>query len=207
MKNDKFTRKNRVVIDIRELNAIIVVDVYLMSTQTNIIVAITRCLYIFVINVLRYFYQWAVKFDDRHKLTIIFHREQKQFNVCVMNFKNSSSYIQRQTNLMLKDLREFVKVYMNDIIIFSKIFDEHLNHLRRIFQRLQNYNVTLNSKKIFLEYSSIMILKQVINVLDFITIKEKFVAIANLIFSLILKILKIYLNLIDYLRVYVSWYV
>jgi hypothetical protein len=126
MKNDKFTRKDRVVIDIRELNAIILVNAYFMSTQTNIIVAMTKCLYIFVVNVLKYFYQWAVKFDDRHKLTIISHREQEQFNVCVMSFKNFSSYVQRQTNLMLKDLREFVRAYMNDIIIFFKILDEHL---------------------------------------------------------------------------------
>jgi uncharacterized protein (UPF0333 family) len=81
MKNDKSTRKERAVIDIRRLNAIIVTDAYFMSAQTNIIVAVTKCLYIFVINVLRYFYQWAVKFDDRHKLTIISHRKQEQFNV------------------------------------------------------------------------------------------------------------------------------
>ncbi len=95
MKDDKLTRKDRAIIDIKELNAIIMIDVYFMSAQTNIIVAIAECLYIFVMNVLKYFYQWTVKFDDRHKLTIIFHRKQKQFNVCVMNYKNSSSYVQR----------------------------------------------------------------------------------------------------------------
>jgi uncharacterized protein involved in tolerance to divalent cations len=206
MKDDKFVRKERVVIDIRKLNVIIVTNVYSMFTQTNITAAITECHYISVINVLRYFYQWTIKFENRHKLTIISHKEQNQFNVCVMSFKNSSFYVQRQTNLMLKNLREFVKIYMNDIFIFFKTFDEHLNHLRQIFKRLKNYNVILNSKKIFFEYSSIVFLKQVMNAFDLITTKKKFVAIANLIFSFILKELKIYLKFIDYLRVYVSWY-
>jgi hypothetical protein len=136
MKNGKSTRKDRAVVDIRGLNAIIVTDAYLMSAQTDITVAVTGCLYISVVNALEYFYQWAVKFDDRHKLTVISHREQKQFNVCVMGYKNSSSYVQRQTDLMLKNLRDFVRAYMNDIVIFSKTLDDHLLHLREVFQRL-----------------------------------------------------------------------
>ncbi len=120
-----------------------------------------------------------------------------------MSFENSSFYVQRQTNLMLKDFRSFVRAYINDIMIFFKILDEHLNHLRQIFKRLQNYNVTLNSKKVFLEYSSIVLFEQIINALDLITTKEKLVAIANLIFSLTLKELKKYLKLTEYLRVYV----
>ncbi len=157
-------------------------------------------------NALRYFYQWTIKFDDRHKLIIISHRDQKQFNVCVISYKNSSSYVQRQTNLMLKNLRVFVKAYMNDIIIFFKILNDHFVHLRKIFQRLWHYNVALNSKKIFLRYLFIILLRQIINALRLITAKEKLVAIVNLVFSLTLKKLKKYLRLTEYLRVYVFWY-
>jgi hypothetical protein len=206
MKDDKFTRKDRAIIDIRKLNAIIVIDVYFMSVQTNIIVAVAECLYIFVMNVLEYFYQWAVKFDDRHKLTIISHKEQKQFNVCVMKYKNFLFYVQLQTNLMLKNLRNFVRAYMNDIIIFFKTLNDHLLHLRKIFQRLWHYNVVLNSKKVFLNYSFIMLLKQIIDVFDLIIAEEKLATIINLTFSISLKELKTYLNLNEYLRVYVSWY-
>jgi hypothetical protein len=133
MKDDKFVRKERAVIDIREFNAIIVSNVYFMSAQTEIMIAVTECQYISIVNVLKYFYQWAVKFDDRHKLTMISHRDQKQFNVCVMSYKNSSSYVQRQTNLMLKNLRDFVRAYMNDIVIFFKTLNDHLLHLKKIF--------------------------------------------------------------------------
>ncbi len=57
MKDDKTVRKERVVINIRELNAIIIFDAYFMSAQTNIIVAVAECQYISVMNALRYFYQ------------------------------------------------------------------------------------------------------------------------------------------------------
>jgi hypothetical protein len=192
MKDDKFVRKKWAVINIRELNAIIVSDAYLMSAQTEIIAAVAQCQYISIINVLEYFYQWAIKFDDRHKFTIISHRDEKQFNVYVMNYKNSSSYVQRQTNLMLKNLRNFVRTYMNDIIIFFKTLNDHLLHLREIFQRLWYYNVVLNLKKAFLKYSFIILLNQIIDVLKLIIAEKKLVAIANLIFSLILKELKFF---------------
>ena len=42
---------------------------------------------------------------------------------------------------------EFVIVYLDDVLIFSKSELDHLEHLRVVFQRLQDYNVTLNGKK------------------------------------------------------------
>lgn len=57
MKDEKLIGKKRVVMNLRDFNVIIVSDVYLMSTQTNIIVAVTECQYISIINVLEYFYK------------------------------------------------------------------------------------------------------------------------------------------------------
>jgi hypothetical protein len=75
-----------------------------------------------------------------------------------------------------------------------------------MFQRLWHYNVALNLKKAFLKYSSIILLNQKMNVFDLIIAEKKLTIIINLTFSIILKKLKKYLNLIEYFRVYVSWY-
>jgi hypothetical protein len=107
---------------------------------------------------------------------------------------------------MLKNLREFVKAYMNDIMIFFKTLNDHFTHLRAVFERLWHYNVALNLKKVFLDYSSIVLFEQMINALNLITAKEKLATIANFAFSIILKKLKTYLELTSYMRMYVSWY-
>ena len=65
---------------------------------------------------------------------MILYKKQKQFNVTLMSFKNSSSYMQRQTNQILRFYQKNLKVYMNDIIIFFKILDEYVKHLRQIFR-------------------------------------------------------------------------
>ena len=41
----------------------------------------------------------------------------------------------------------FVIVYLDDLLVFSKTEEEHLQHLRIVFQRLEEYDVTLNGKK------------------------------------------------------------
>jgi hypothetical protein len=205
-KDEKSIRKERVVIDIKELNVITLSDAYLMSVQIDIIVVVANCNFISIIDAVEYFDQWAIKFENRHKLIVISHREQKQFNVCVMSYKNSFVYVQRQTNFMLSDLRNFVKAYIDDIVIFFKTLEEHLHHLSLLFNHLFNYNVILNSKKVFLNYSFIILLDQMIDAFDLIIVEKKLIIIVNLIFLYTLKKLKIYVDLIDHLRIYVFWY-
>ena len=47
---------------------------------------------------------------------------------------------------------------MNDIIIFFKILDEYVKHLRQIFQLFQQKRVNLIFIKSFLNYSLIILL-------------------------------------------------
>ena len=95
-------RKNRVVVNVRDLNAITQLNAYSVSLQSNIIQAISDCFFISVINCFEFFYQWRVHSTKRHKLTIMTHREQKSFNVIIMRFRNSSTYVQRQIDRILR---------------------------------------------------------------------------------------------------------
>ena len=49
------------------------------------------------------------------------HRNQKSFNVVVMKYKNSLVYVQRQIDRLFRAYRKFVKTYVDDIVIFSRI--------------------------------------------------------------------------------------
>ena len=138
--------------NIRELNKIIISNAYFMSIQIDITAVVADCKYISVIDAMKYFHQWKIKLENRYKQTIILHKNQKQFNVIVMKFKNSFVYVQRQTDLFLKNMRKFAKIFIDDIIIFSRIRKKHLKHLKTIFERLFFYNVIFNSAKIFLDF-------------------------------------------------------
>ena len=88
-------RKKRVVINIRGFNKITVTNFYPMPLQSDIIFIITGCQYISVFDVTGFFHQWLIRVIDRHEFIVVSHRNQKQFNVAIMGFKNSPPYIQK----------------------------------------------------------------------------------------------------------------
>ena len=51
-------------------------------------------------------------------------------------------------NQVLKTyLRKFVLVFFDDILIFSKSMEEHLDHLRRVLELLKKHSLCINLKK------------------------------------------------------------
>ncbi len=109
-------------------------------------------------------------------------------------------------NELLRDMREFCRTYIDDIMIFSRFLEKHLRHLSRVFQLLKILNICLNSNKTYLTYSIIALLEQKIDNLSMITVENKLKAIVNLQFSRILKNLETYLKMTNHLRNYISFY-
>ena len=124
-----------------------------------------------------------------------------------MSYRNSLIYVQRIINKILRSYRHFYRAYIDNIVIFSTSLNEHLSHLRFVFSTFEKMNIHLSPQKSFLDYSFVQLLNQKIDVLELITAKEKFIVIINFFFSRILVQLKKYLDLIEYLRQYITYYV
>ena len=149
--NESSIRKNKVIINIRKLNKIIKSNIYFISLQTNVIILIVECFYISVFDATNFFHQWLIQIANRYKFIVMSHRDQKQFNVAVMNFKNSSIYVQRKINVILRVYRVFVKIYVNDIVMFNKILKKYLFHLRQIFELLNFFDIRFFFQKFLFE--------------------------------------------------------
>ena len=202
----KDEKKERVIVDIRKFNAITQSNAYSLFLQSDIIQLIASCSYIIIINAASFFYQWRVHSDDRHKFIVINHRKQKSFNVTVIKYKNSSAYVQRQIDRVLRKHKKYSRAYVDDIIIFSKTLKKHLRHLIEVFDTLNVNNIFIKSTKTFIEYFIVNLLNQKINSFDLIIAEDKLKVISLLKFPRILQQLKTYLKLISYLREYVSFY-
>ena len=200
-------KKNRVVIDIKTLNAIFLSDVYSLSLQSEIIQTVHDCTFISIVNCISFFYQWRVHSDDRHRLIVITHREQKTFNVVVMNYRNSPVYVQRQIDRILRFCRHFARAYIDDIVIFFRFLEKQISHLKCIFKFMTRNNISVNSLKTFLNFSFVTLLKQHVNSLNLSTNKKKIKAVTTLTFSKTLSDFETYLDLIDWFRNYIEGYV
>ena len=146
---------------------------------------------------------------NRFKLTIIFYRNNEYFNIIVIKFKKTSIYVQRKIDqlLWIYDLLKFIRVYVDNVIIFNKTLKKYLKHLIIVFALFFRLRIILKLFKAYIDYFSITLLKQYIIALKLITISKKLKTIFKLRFSHILKKLKHSLNLIDWLSNYVKRYI
>lgn len=199
-------RKGRVVVDIRGLNKISMFDAYPMTQQSDLLSAVIGCPYISVMDAASFFHQWLVRLADRHKLTVVSHRGSEQWNVAVMGYRNSTAYVQRQIDGLLRKYKHFARAYVDDVVVFSQSLEEHLRHLNQIFALFAEMNIVLKPAKTFLGYPSVSLLGQKVDSLGMTTTQEKLEAILSLRFPQTFKHLEAYLGKTGYLRQYVSYY-
>ena len=60
---------------------------------------------------------------------------------------NAPATFQRTMNLILSDLRDFCLVYIDDIVVFSRNLQEHLQHLCTVLQRLREQKLFAKRSK------------------------------------------------------------
>ena len=200
------SRKGCVVVNIQALNKITMPDTYPIPSQADILAAVQDSSHIFTVNCSSFFYQWRVKPQHHHWLTVSSHQGQETFNVAVMRYSNSSVYIQQMIDRILRPHRAYARVYVDDIVIYSNGIDRHLEHLQTIFATLARYNICLSPGKSFLGYPSVQLLRQWVNTFDLTTAEDKLSAITQLHFPHTLSALEKYLRLTGYLHQYIPRY-
>lgn len=89
---------------------------------------------------------------------------------------------------------------LDDIVIFSASFEEHVAHLHRLFSFFQSIGMRLNPKKSYLGNPSVQLLGQRVTGLGLTTSEEKIAAIAKLTFPATLKALETYLGMTGWLQ-------
>src|SRR5688572_27563062 len=71
-----------------------------------------------------------------------------KFLVMLFGVKNAPATFQYLMYLVLGDYyHKFVFVYLNDIIIFSKTLEKHIQHVRLVFQALRKADLKIKPSK------------------------------------------------------------
>ena len=81
---------------------------------------------------------------------------------------------------ILSPCRHFTLVYIDDIVILSKTFDDHIKHLNQVLSILAHHNFKLNPPKCFVLHRQIDYLSHTISQLGVKPNKKKISAIMNL---------------------------
>ena len=138
----------RFCIDFRKLNKVMEKDAYPLPNIELVLRKFDGCNYFSKIDFTSGFFQIKIDENDRKYTAFSTRRGKFQFKVLPQGFINSSSIFQRTMNLILSGLSwEYLLVYVDDILVFSKTFDDHLAHLRNLFTKLREYKLTVKISK------------------------------------------------------------
>ena len=70
-----------------------------------------------------------------------------QFHVMPFGLQGAPATFQRMMDVILDDVGEFAAVYLDDVVIHSTSWDDHVRHLREILGRLGKVGLTVKPKK------------------------------------------------------------
>ena len=131
----------RFCIDVRGLNAVTKTDLYL-----------GRAKFFSTLDLAAGYWQVQVHPDSVEKTAFITHQGLYEFAVMPFGLKNAPAVFQRLMQRVLMGLNPvdgpgFVSVYLDDILVFSETFEEHLEHLRQVIERLSGAGLKLKPSK------------------------------------------------------------
>jgi hypothetical protein len=88
-----------------------------------------------------------------------------------MEFKNSPAYVQRRMDILLREY-PLARAYIDDVVVASKTLDEHVQHLRTLFQFFSSIGISIKPTKAFIGCPFIRLLGQHVDSLGLSTARE-----------------------------------
>ncbi|XP_055584860.1 uncharacterized protein LOC129737726 [Uranotaenia lowii] len=138
----------RVCLDARHLNSIMVNEGYPIPQISAIINNLGGCSYISSIDLKDAFWQMPLQQKSRPLTAFtVPSRGHYQFKVVPFGICTASQGLARLMTHLFADMEPFVFHYLDDIIICSKTFDEHVAVLQEVATRLRQANLTISPEK------------------------------------------------------------
>src|ERR1051325_7732051 len=94
------------------------------------------------------FWQIAMAEKDKEKTAFVTLYGTYEYNVMPFGLNTAPSTFQGLMNKILwKYIGHSVWVYLDDVVIYSRTFEEHLIHLKQVFEQLESASLLLNIEK------------------------------------------------------------
>ena len=138
----------RFAIDYRKLNDATVGDAGPLPSISEIFDSLGGASVFSVLDLKSGYHQVEMDEDSIPKTAFVTHKGQYAFRRMPFGLKNAPAAFQRMMNKAFQPLLGVcVLIYLDDIVIFSKNKQEHKEHLRKVFEILRKWKLTLKSTK------------------------------------------------------------
>ncbi len=138
----------RFCVDYRKLNQTTKKDSYPLPRVDDLLDALSDARWFSTLDLASGYWQVELDPADREKTAFTTSHGLYEFRVMPFGLCNAPSTFQRLMELVLAGLSwESCLAYMDDIVIFGRTFDEHVERLREVLSRLREANLKVNARK------------------------------------------------------------
>ena len=137
----------RFVIDYRKVNNVTVADAIPLPRVDDLIDRVRNANFITKIDLLKAYRQ--VPLTERSKLISAFVTPFGLYQWRFMSFglRNAPATFPKLVEKLLSGFQSFSGAYLDDIIVFSDTWEEHMRHIRQVFERISDANLTIKRSK------------------------------------------------------------
>ncbi len=144
----------RIVVDYRKLNLITVPEPFLMPSIDSILAQIGNCKFLSKLDLLKGFHQVPLEDSTKHLTAFSCMQGKFQYRVMLFGLRNAPATFQLLMQQVLRGLESYSLAYIDDVIIFSATFDDHITHIFSVLGRLSAANLSVKQSKCCWLYSS-----------------------------------------------------
>lgn len=138
----------RMCVDYRKLNKVLVHNSYPLPNINDILTSMHGAKVFSCIDLKSGYYQIEMEEADKEKTAFISHRSLFEFNRLPFGLASAPPVFQNLIQNVIGSAQNVYAIaYLDDIIIYSKTHEEHIEHLRDIFERLGKANLKMKPSK------------------------------------------------------------
>ena len=193
----------RLCVDFRKLNAITVRPAASIPSADDIFFALGKSKFRTCLDMKQGFWQIPIREQDKEKTAFGTDAGIFEYNRMPFGLSGSPAVFQNCMNAVLGDIRHFALAFVDDIIVFSETFEEHIKHLEEVFSRLRKANLRLKISKCDFVKEKLNYLGHIISNEGISVDPEKVSAVANMQPPKNIRDVRSFLGMASYYRKYV----
>ncbi len=153
----------RLCVNYKALNNITIKNSYSLSLIAELQNRLQSAQWFTKFNILEAFNWIWIKEENEWKTVFCTQLEHYEYLIMFFNLINASVTFQIfVNNILQRYLNQFIIVYLNDILVYSKMKKEHVQHVKKVLQTLKKVDLRIKSEKSEFHVQNVQFLKFIV---------------------------------------------
>ena len=139
--------KIRLCVDFKRINAITKPALFFMPRVEEIVEDVVQSKFISTMDLAKSYYQVLMEPKDQEMTAFVCHAGHFQFTRMPFGVRNAPSMFQKLMDKVLKAVKGYAQAYIDDIVVFSSSWEDHVRHVRQVLKLLKQAGLTVNPEK------------------------------------------------------------